>query len=537
MSAFPEGLATPLYTWGSMCMVTMLMIIAQVDIMGLFGASKRLYMTVEVAQRQEGPYSRPALITLALVVVTWAIVGLWWTDTASPWGFKVAWVTASVVISTPPILAVLPYYRWGDNGDMTHAVAWFGAGRLESAGACFGIVTYSDFVFATNYVCLGTLLIMSMLCLFMFPAAGSQIDTLPRSALVATGAMIFVLLLGDLVVKRQRFSYLTKRAKQALGIKTATQGLIDNMVANKRAQVIELNAPQLKTPTANFASLPPLTFSRTQGVGFPRDDPVHMLVHQVENKMIRPDRTTTLGIKDYQIIQTNENQAIVVSSKDGNALMNFVPGAELNCERHGLLAPVNHFGEDTSFVEKTVEPEIKSLAKSEKKYTDRFFFRIFDREQPVLFYENYVLGMSKGNGVFINTPGFLPIFLSAYFFAIEMQIWRSTGIGLMVSMITLAPCFVFAYIGHERSYLHLFWLNRMLGFFIIVVQRGFGYVSPSFIMDSTVILDTTDPWLYSSATNADQITSVRITTWLAFSLVLLWILGATVKFCCVTVKE
>lgn len=521
-TSFPEGIQTPVYTWGSMCTVTFFMMITQIDFNRIGETMRGLYTKVEITQDSKGPFKWPAIFAAGLLAVSWAIVGIWWGTLGytSTWGFKATWVLASFVISTPPLLVVLPYHIFGEKA-LSAPVALkkiapsYLLARVEK-------MNYSYFVYAINYMCLFTFLIMTFLSLWLWGPTGSgggQIASTARIFLLATGVEILAILLGDLVFKGM---YMRNNDR--------TAGLIDTMVANKRARALDLSKADLKPQQlANFASLPPLTFARTQGIGFARDDAAHVLAHQVETQMIRPDAKTTLGIKDYNIIQTNENKAIVVSSKDADALMNCVPAAELNFERHGLLAPVNHFSDKRqTAVDRTVENDILKLTEAEKNDTDKFFFRIFDNEPPVLFYENYVFGFSKGNGVYVNTPGFLPIFLTVYLLAFEMQLWRSTGIGLMVSMITLAPCFVAAYVGHERSYLHLFWLNSLTGIFIIVVQRGLGYTT-NFIMSSAVIGDITTPWLYSSATNADQVVSVQFTTYFAFFIVNIWIIGSAVK--------
>ena len=540
-TVFPVGQSAPLYTIGSTITVIVMMMLAQLAFVVRTGK------TESVGTPNENPFKWAAWRTFAFVGLAYGFCIWWWVDTAGPWNFKVVWVTSSVVIASAPILAELPLYlKWDEEFFRVH----LGAGvyvDLDSAKAIEAAknrmkITYRGFLYAVHYISLSVLILMSILCLYIFPEqiySSSNPENIPRPVIVATGVAIFVVLMVDMGVKS--FDQLkvadkplsSQNNEDSAGLTTFTAGLINTMVANKRAQVVDLKSLQVNTPPGKFANAAPISFARTQGLAYPRDAPENMLAHKIENQLIRPDQKTTLGIKDYQIIQTNPTQAIIVSSKDGDALMNVVPGGTLNFERHGFLGPVNH-GDDenlnvgTDSIQKVMDKEGERVKDS--PHTNRFFFRIFDHEPPILAFQNYVMGIGKGNGLWINTPGMLPMFLSLYFVAIELQIWRNEGAGLMAAFITLAPCFCFAYMGHERQYLQLFWLNRLLGYFVIVTQRSFPYengtYTSSYLMNSTVIgAGNTTIWVYNSTlTSPNQVVAVQFTTWLAFAYVCLWII-------------
>lgn len=563
-TAFPVGQSAPLYTAATMMVVIVMMMVAQLSI-SHSAVFHREVTKVEPSKtpagfEARGPFRWAAVRTFAFVCLTYGFVIYFWTAINIENNFKYAWVTASVVISSVPIMGELVYHAMYN--EMIHRQGVLLFRRLRGNKVMVDGVPlppvmeikpvkvneYVYFLYALNYFSLTTLIVMSILCLYLFPGSGIQVyaDTLARSTLVAAGAIIILFLLGDVGFKSAK-KYRTGGLEDA---PTQTQGLINTMIANKRAQLIELDKLQFKATPESFANLPPLSFMRSAGLAYPRNIPTNMIAHQIENKLIRPDMNTKFDVNDYSIIQHNENQAILVSSKDGEAIMDLAPGGSLNYDRHGLLGPVVIDGGNDKRpvvrdppIDKGVQAIQDSEGDDKKLSTDRFIFRIFDDERPILFFENYVMGIGKGNGLFINTPGWLPLFMSLYFLAVEMQIWRNEGAGLMVAMITLAPCFVFAYIGHERQYLQLFWLNRMLGYFAIVVQRNIDYqnngYTSTYLMNSTIIGDNTTMWLFESpqVTSPEKVLSVRFTSYLVFTWVCVWALFSIFQFFMVALPE
>jgi hypothetical protein len=539
-TVFPIGQSAPLYTIGSTITVIVMMMLAQLAF------TVRTGKTESVGISAENPYKWAAWRTFAFVGLAYGFCIYWWVETPGPWNFKIVWVTSSVVIASAPILAELPLYMrsiFSEDFYRVHFVVGtemlkFDSAAVQAAMQARKYISYRGFLYALNYISLAVLILMSILCLYILPDqvyASTTYPNTPRAAILATGVAIFVVLMVDLGAKSFTFMKvappLASSQDSGEASSTATEGLINTMIANKRAQVVDLKSLQVNTPPGKFANAAPISFARTQGLAYPRDAPENMLAHKIENQLIRPDTKTTFGIKDYQIIQTNPAQAIIVSSKDGNNLMNVVPGGTLNFERHGFLGPVNK-GDDENLnvgekeIQKVMDKEGERIEKA--PHTNRFFFRIFDHEPPILGFQNQVMGIGKGNGLWINTPGMLPMFLTLYFLAVEMQIWRNEGAGLIAAFITLAPCFCFAYMGHERQYLQLFWLNRLLGYFVIVTQRSFPYqngtYTSAYLMNSTLIGDNSTIWVHNSTlVSPSQVVAVEFTTYLALAYVCLWI--------------
>jgi hypothetical protein len=538
-TVFPVGQSAPLYTFTTTVAVIVFMILAQVagSVFPLydFQSFATAKDSIEsVGRLAKGPYRGPAWISFALVGTAIGILGWWLNDlnvAGTYWGFKVIWVTSSILISSIPILAEIPLRLWfkkstirsfmvSVNLDFRHVDK-----EVTETDSKASVEKYNGFLFAVHYACMATLFTMSFLCLYIFPGQ-TLTDDINRSVIVAVGAIIAAFLLGDAFFKAA-FRENSKR-------------IITAMVDNKRVQPLNLDDLQPKSPPQNYAGLAPVSFARSEGLGFARDIPVNMLAHHIENKLIRPDTKTTLGIKDYQIIQTSPTNAILLSSKDGNALLNAVPEGSLNFERHGMLGEVNTFGKPMVDASEATDPNIKKAKENEDEiqHTKYWMFRIFEDGPLLIPFENYVMGIGKGNGLWINTPQWLSIFLSLYFLAVEMQIWRNEGAGLIAAFITLVPCFVFSQIGHERQYMQLFWLNRLAGYFCILAQRKFPYQNQTngytsyYLMNSTLIYDNTTVWLFDSPppTSANSILSVRFTTWLAFTYVALWASFSIVKF-------
>jgi hypothetical protein len=537
-TVFPVGQSAPLYTFATTVAVVVFMIMAQIagsvfplyDFQSFAAVRDKIDSVGQIAK---GPYRGPAWISFALVGTAIGILGWWLNDlnvAGTYWGFKVIWVTSSILISAIPILAEIPLRIWFKKSTIRSFMVSINLNfrhvdKEDPEDSDASPKKYVDFLFFVHYACLTTLFTMSILCLYIFPGQ-TLTDDINRSVIVSVGAIIAAFVLGDAFFKA--------------AFRNNSKSIIDSMVANKRAQLVDLAALQPKSPPENFAGLAPISFARSEGLGFARDVPANMLAHHIENKLIRPDTKTTFGIKDYQIIQTSATNALLTSSKDGNALMNVVPEGSLNFERHGMLGEINTFGKPLEDVAENTDTGIKKAKENEDviQHTKYWMFRIFEDGPLIVPFENYVMGIGKGNGLWINTPQWLSIFMSLYFLAVEMQIWRNEGAGLIAAFITLVPCFVFSQIGHERQYMQLFWLNRLVGYFCILAQRLFPYQNQTngytsyYLMNSTLIYDNTTVWLFDSPapTSANSILSVRFTTWLAFTYVALWAAFSIVKF-------
>jgi hypothetical protein len=392
-------------------------------------------------------------------------------------------------------------------------------------------------------VSLTALLVMSVLCLTIFYGPGQVLANVAGQFVYATAIMIWFIVFIDSLTKWNLMSNkkpptdqsvpLLKEPPSVEGLGT-TRGIIAQLEEKNNVKSIDLSKTTLTDNLQNYKNLPPLTFHRMPSQTFSRDVPENLFLHQMEREQLRPGNTGALDHKDFVAVQTSADKVLLMNPQKAKIFLEQVTGGELNFPRTGLLGHaikdevVKYKDEDGKEVDKDVDDIV------DRETSNIFFYRVWDNQPGVIRYYEKVLGIGPGNGIFVNAPAYLPFLLTVYFLAVDIQIWRDSGYGLVFSLITNLPAFCFCLMERQRHYIPLMFLNRMLGVAAIVVAGlNITYVnSKKYLMTTDVLYDNSTIWMqnasYANPVNTTEelgaVVSVSFTSYFAFISAIVWVI-------------
>lgn len=543
MSAvFYLGASTPLYTFTILACVIGFMILCRVDPYDLVARGVGKQIITPTLGGQPIAYATPTMILCLTIMLSYASMIEWWAQGGITYGYKVNWIISSMVISSIPLLAEV-IGNWF--GLLPIALPQVTISTTDGGKAGVGIVKYADApiyksqayanaLYAIYLIALTALLTMSIVCMTTFYGTGQVFANVAGQFVFASGIILFVFIMFDSFFKWKNTSPVVVPSAvpsvdptykvggmpsvPVVGMMnvsglTKTQELIAALEEKNDVQSITLSKLKLKENMESFKDLPSLSFARTGSLTFPRDVPENLFLHQMEREQLRPSNQKALDHKDFVAIQTNPDKVLLMSSQKARAFLEEVPGGQLNFPRTGILD--------------------NALTTGELKGTrNGFFWRIFDDEPGVIVYPAGVLGFGPGNGVSVNIPACVAWFLSIYFLAADIQIFRDSGYGLVFSMLVNLPAFCFYLVEHEQSYIPNMFLNRMVACAIVVVARTINLGNTSYLMTQEVLYNTTTPWMQDTSIDTagelGAIITVSFTSYLVFVSLCLWALYSLV---------